>query len=288
MTALTLAGVPLEVGPAARLTGIEKRVLQELSDKDSARASTTVRGFRLELEDATIDELSVTAASTSDPATVTADGGRIGLSHQMFQAVVDLTTGSGVLKRDPRTVFPLQVTLRVIMCGQLPAMGMVPLHAAGVLIGADGVGLFGPSGAGKTTIAGVSPHPVLSDELVVVGGSPPRIMSSSFFPAGCVTGGSHPLKGLVELARGTKLSMVPLDPTEAFRRLLNVLMIPHTKALWRASLQVLAGLVGEVPSWRLSWSLTHDPWPAVVSSLRSTGESPGRSVSHEIVKGSCH
>jgi len=265
MTGFTVAGIPLEVGPEHLVSDVEREILEMVADRKRTTSSPAVIPFCLRLENRRCSKPADSLKSDGGPATLTSDGGLIRLSHTAFTAEIDPLRGCGLLRRDPRDEFPLRVTLRVAMCGRLPLVGAVPLHAAGVVMEGSGVVFFGPSGAGKSTLSATSPYPVLSDELVIAGTRPPTVASAGFLVSGSSALGRHDLRALVELDKGSEFAMIELGSKEAFRRLLMVTMVPDSSALWARSMAVLTKLIHEVPVYRMAWSPADPPWERIAS-----------------------
>lgn len=207
------------------------------------------------------------------PATITCEGHAVRLTHRRFVAEIDAEAASARFFRTDPTAAPLMALLRIAISLRLPGMGALPLHAAGVDVDGRGAAFFGISGAGKSTIASRSPHPVLSDELVAVSPQPPRIWATGFWAeAGARPHATVPLVALFELAKGPAFSIEPLPPRHAARTLLPALLIPARAPSWRAALPVLERLVHTVPVYRLTWSLRDEPWPRLEAHLtRCTG-----------------
>lgn len=204
----------------------------------------------------------------------------VGLDHHDFEAALNFERGCGLLLRDGTAAFPLESTLRTAMCCALPLRGGVALHAAGVVVGGRGVVFFGPSGAGKSTLAASSPHPVLSDELVAVTGTPFELQPTGFLGELDEADGvpaAAPLAALVELAKGPRLELEPLDAATAFRRLLPVVVLPSAPPLWQAATAALHRLVESVPAVRLAWHPAEPPWEDLGKVLRGLhGRTSGR------------
>jgi hypothetical protein len=138
-----------------------------------------------------------------------------------------------------------------------------------------GIGFFGPSGAGKTTISKCAPFPVLSDELIVVGDSPPVLQASGFWGTAQPTEGTvgespllAPLLALVQLSKGSSFGLEPLARCQAWPRLLNELVVPTSPLLWRSSINVLWKLLESVPVLTLTWSPKASPWEELKTSLQ--------------------
>ncbi len=265
MTAFTVAGVPIEVVPNGRVTDLELASLAGFAGNQCAHTKVDLEPFLLHLEER-ISAHDIGPCGDG-PAMVTADNGLIQVRHSAFEAEIDPVRGCGLLYRDPRSEFPLRVTLRVALCSRLPLASRVPLHAAGIVVENAGLVFFGPSGAGKTTLSGLSPYPVLSDELVVAGANPPEVSNAGFFAASPTTTGRHRLKALIELDKGARFSMIRLGSREAFHRLLSVTMTPSSSVLWNASMSVISDLIREVPVYRMAWSPSEAPWDLIASEL---------------------
>jgi len=281
MTAVTVGGVPFEIGPTHVVSELEHQSLKNFSDRGSFDSVNGMKAFQLRLQDQCCSKNVDPSLDGSGPTTISTDGSVIRLRHRAFRAEIEAIEGCGCLHRDPGLRFPLEVTLRVVMCSRLPLIGAVPLHAAGIIIGGTGVIFFGPSGAGKSTISALSPYPVLSDELVVAGTHPPSLSSAGFFASGFDAPGQVRLSALVELDKGEKFSMVELGRREAFHRLLPVTMVPTSTALWDRSMAVLYDLVSNVPVFRMAWSPSSSPWTQIQSHLNVVSADIGAHLSPE-------
>ena len=205
-----------------------------------------------------------------EPAVQRWEGGRLLCSHRSFTAEIDPLSGSARLHRREERAYPLEAVIRTAMMARLPILGGLPLHAAGVVAYGRGVVFFGPSGAGKTTVAATSPFPVLSDELVAVTpGRPFDLVRSGFWgegPAGARTG-QAPLALLVDLAKGPALRLTSLRPSAAAGRVLASVPVPFAPPLWSRALAVVAELVGRVPVYRMEWTPAEPPWERLADLL---------------------
>jgi hypothetical protein len=85
--------------------------------------------------------------------------GLLRLDHHLFQAEVDPARRRASLFRRERATYPLDVVLRTSLLSRLPLDGGLPLHAAGVVTERGAIAFFGPSGAGKATLAATSRDP---------------------------------------------------------------------------------------------------------------------------------
>lgn len=267
-------GVRFSVGPDDALLPAEREAIARL-DPDVGPGEA--EPFRLEIAPSppwTSDDPA--RFPRMEPAVQRWDGERLLCSHASFTAEIDPFAGRARLHRREDRAYPLEAVVRTAMMARLPLLGGLPLHAAGVAVAGRGVAFFGPSGAGKTTVAATSPHPVLSDELVaVVAGSPFRLVRSGFWGEG--RGGRTvpaPLALLVDLAKGDALAFTPLDASRAAGRLLASTPVPLAPPLWSKALGVAARIVAAVPVYRMEWSPAEPPWERLGGMLAERELSP--------------
>jgi hypothetical protein len=209
-----------------------------------------------------------------EPAVQRWAGGRLLCSHRSVTAEIDPFACRARLHRREARAYPLEAVIRSAMMARLPLIGGLPLHAAGVVAGGRGVALFGPSGAGKTTVASSSPFPVLSDELVaIVPGSPFGLVRSGFWGEGKGAGRTPAaaLALLVDLAKGPALALRPVRPAQAVGRLLASTPVPLAPPLWARALAVAAALVREVPVQRMEWTPAESPWERLAEVMAGGG-----------------
>lgn len=215
-----------------------------------------------------------------DPAVQRWSDGRLLCSHRSFIAEIDPFAGRARLHRREERAYPLEAVVRTAMAARLPLLGGLPLHAAGVVAGGRAIAFFGPSGAGKTTVASTSPFPVLSDELVAIApGRPFELVRSGFWGEGRETGrtGPAPLALLVDLAKGPALRMARVAPALAAARVLASAPVPLAPPLWSRALAVAAELVRAVAVERMEWAPDAPPWEALVETLeKGAGAERGR------------
>lgn len=202
--------------------------------------------------------------------------GRLLCSHKSFTAEIEPDRGRARLHRRERRSYPLEAVIRASMIVRLPLVGGLPLHAAGVVLAGRGIAFFGPSGAGKTTLAATSPYPVLSDELVAIApGEPRRLVRSGFWGEGRESGRppQAPLAALIALDKGPRAVLEALGAREAVRRLVGSVTLPLARPLWSRALPILGEIVSAVPVYRLEWSPSEPPWDrlaALVAASPST------------------
>jgi len=257
-------GVRFSVEPDTRLFPSEREAMGRLerdTDDDRqqpVRVSLTDRPPWTSDDPATFPQ--------GEPAVLWWEGQRLLCRHRSFTAEIDPFEGRARLFRREERAFPLEAVIRACMMTRLPLLGGLPFHAAGVVMKGKGVVFFGPSGAGKTTVAAASPFPVLSDELVAVApGRPFELVRSGFWGerAGGERVGSAPLALLVDLARGPRLSFTRLFASRALGRVLASVPVPLAPSLWSRVLAVGAELVDRVPVCRMEWSPAEPPWEAL-------------------------
>lgn len=206
-----------------------------------------------------------------EPPVIRSPGGASFVAtHRLFTVAVDPRRALARLYRDESGAYGLRTAIRMSMLTRSPFVGALPLHAAGVSLPAGGVAFFGPSGAGKTTLASSSPHPVLSDELVVARlGEPAVLVRSGFWGEGSGPPASEaPLAALVELGQGPRFTLERLRPAEALRRLLEEVALPLGPCVGGPALAVAAALVQSVPSYRMEWTPSEPPWARLDEVLR--------------------
>ena len=212
-----------------------------------------------------------------EPAVQRWSGERLLASHRSFVAEIEPFASRARLFRREERAYPLETVIRTAMMARLPLAGGLPLHAAGVVMSGRGVAFFGPSGAGKTTLAATSPVPALSDELVAIApGRPFSLTRSGFWGEGRPrqSPAPAPLALLVDLAKGEAFHAERLRPAQAAGRVLASVPVPHAPLLWQHALAVVAELVGRVPVVRMEWSPAAPPWVPLASLL---AELEGRS-----------
>lgn len=204
------------------------------------------------------------------PAAFETEDGRVHLRHRRFCSEIDLAADSAVLFRLPSDIGGgLSVTLRVWMTARMPFVGALPLHGAGVAIDGQAVAFVGHAGAGKSTLAATSPHPVYGDEMVVAQGVPPFLAASGW--EGKASPPPSRLAAVVELGRGPGLRFERLDAEAGFRRLLQVALVPPAPVAWAAALEVARRVSREVPFFRMQWALGHPPWAELARALGLEG-----------------
>jgi hypothetical protein len=266
-------GVRFSAGPEAALLAAEREAIERLDPDEGDPAQEPVR---IELADSPPwKSEDATLYPRWEPAVQRWVGDRLLCSHRSFTAEIDPFAGRALLFRREERAYPLEAVIRTAMMARLPLLGGLPLHAAGVVALGRGVVFFGPSGAGKTTVASTSPHPVLSDELVAVNPARPfDLVRSGFWGEGRASGlgGPAPLALLVDLAKGPAFGLTRLRPAEAAGRVLASAPVPLAPPLWSRALAVAAELVRRVPVYRMEWSPAEPPWERLAEVLAEPTE----------------
>jgi hypothetical protein len=264
-------GVRFAVEPDAALFRAEREAIERL---DPDQGDDTQEPVRVDLVDAapwTNDDPAL--YPVREPAVQRWVGDRLLCSHRRFTAEIDPFAARVLLFRREERGYALEAVIRTTMMARLPLVGGLPLHAAGVVVQGQGVVFFGPSGAGKTTVASTSPYPVLSDELVAVNPSCPfDLVRSGFWGEGRESGRIEPapLALLVDLAKGPVFRLVRLAPAQAAGRVLASTPVPLAPPLWSRALAVAAELVQRVPAYRMEWSPAEPPWERLADVLAET------------------
>ncbi len=266
-------GVRFSVGPEAALIPAEREAIRRLDADEGDDAQAPVRIELVEAPPWTSDD--PTLFPQWEPAVQRWSDRSLLCSHRSFTAEIEPFAGLVRLHRREERAYPLEAVIRTAMMARLPLVGGLPLHAAGVVAEGRGVAFFGPSGAGKTTVAATSPFPVLSDELVAAApGRPFDLVRSGFWGERNEAGRTGPasLQLLVDLAKGPAFRLVSLRPAEAAGRVLASTPVPLAAPLWSRALAVVAALVREVPVYRMEWTPTDPPWERLAEVL--AGASP--------------
>jgi len=223
--------------------------------------------FRSEGEPAlTLDVIVRDGEHTIEAEPVVTHGGGLqyALRYGAVEADLDLETGTGEL-RVPDDVLYLDAAFRITLTLLLLERGGLLMHACGFVRDGRGFVLFGPSGAGKTTVSRmVPPEQVLSDEVVAVtvGEAGVTAHGTPFYgDLGISNPGSAPAAMLARLHHGDDL-LAELSPAAATSAVLNSTMFfchsPHMteRVMEVASRVALCGVRSltfrretHVPSW---------------------------------------
>lgn len=137
------------------------------------------------------------------------------------------------------------------------------LHAAGVILGGDGILLVGHSGAGKSTLVKKlkGQAEILCDDRMIVRRWPEGFRIHGTWSHGelaDVSAGSAPLKALLFLEKADENRLLPVeDKKEKIAGLLACLIKPLvTNHWWEKTLALIERMSIEVPCYRLQSSMT--------------------------------
>ncbi len=144
------------------------------------------------------------------------------------------------------------------------------IHACGIKRGGAGFLFFGKSGAGKSTIAGLSAKKgiVLSDELIPVriSGNSAYIYGSPFWGEMAPRGRNirAPLAGIFSIRKNVKDAVSVLSGNEPLRRILKtVLFFSHERKDCSMLVELVIDLIKLVPCRGLRFSLGGGLWQAI-------------------------
>jgi hypothetical protein len=267
---IRLAGVSFRVEPASALTQLERRYLDGLEraagSPDDDLGNRPV--FHLDIAPG---KIGIAAEGNRPepglPAQIEWVGGRVRIRHRGYEAELDPAGCRGTYLREGPEPYGLEIALKVALACRLPLEGGLPLHAAGISIDGRGHVFFGPSGAGKSTLSALSPFPVLSDEMVAVTGPAPFFVEATGFwgtlDRNDAPRGKFPLQALYELQKGHTFALERMSPSVAFRRLMEVILVPPAPELWSAVMGVAGRLCQAVPVYRMTWSPSGPPWEEI-------------------------
>jgi hypothetical protein len=182
-----------------------------------------------------------------------------------------------------RAVSALERTLAYVYMQILPREhDALLLHGVGVEVDGGGHVFFGPSGAGKTTVARLSESfgQVLSDESVVLRNTPAGVVLDSTPFWGLSTPPqmvrrirrSVPLAALYTLVHAPDFRLERLRPWETVSTLLGTEKVAvervESASAWLAAAE---RILAQVPVYRLSFPPTPDLWPFLRASLPEYG-----------------
>jgi hypothetical protein len=275
---LSLSGLAFSIHPAEDLSEQERQALERLGQFETPLFGRETFALHL-CDQPPWKGAEASGVPMGAPAAVQPHEDTVRVRHAALFAELEPLKGRGRLYRNTIESFALEICLRVALGCRLPLEGGLPLHAAGLAAEGKGLAFFGPSGAGKSTLAGVSPYPVLSDELIAITPSLEgfQLRATGFW--GTLDGGKAertalPLAGLFSLEKGDRFNLTRLDRMAAFRRLLEVLLVPSAPWLWSPAMAVLNRLVGEVPVYRMAWSPSQPPWEELEQRLARSKKLP--------------
>jgi hypothetical protein len=156
----------------------------------------------------------------------------------------------------------LRILLTVVL---LPRRGFL-LHAASIVRDGRAFVFVGRSGAGKSTVASLSPAgSVLTDEISLLrfSGGCWQAYGTPFWGEFRAAGQNRhfPIAGIYSLAQAAEDRLEPLSAKEILRALLPcVLFFTAEKRAHEALLAMLLGLIGQIPCHRLHFRRSADFW----------------------------
>lgn len=171
--------------------------------------------------------------------------------------------------------------LRVLCCSILSMRRGVLLHASSVATSKGVVVFPGPSGTGKSTVAGLAPEgTVLSDEVTAVRIDGDRVLVSPTPFWGDLrrsrAAQEGPLRALISLGRERPRSCDEAKPAPMLALLMHCVFAFEGGVVDKQSLlTTMRDLVDRVPLYDLHYEPTMNPWP-LVESVLSTREREGR------------
>ena len=223
------------------------------------RALTRYREFRTDAEGA----LPILLRQGGGPQSRSAD-----FSYELDEASVILDR-SGAEFHDVKHEYALDSLLRILLTMVLlPRRGFL-LHAASVVRDGRAYVFTGRSGAGKSTVASLSPAgTVLTDEISLL-----RFTDGCWHAYGTPFWGEfraaglnehYPIAGIYKLEQAPEDRLESLTPKEILRALLPcVLFFTSNPEANREMLHMLLGMVQHVPCYRLHFRRAADFWQVV-------------------------
>lgn len=166
--------------------------------------------------------------------------------------------------------YSLDAALRILHTLMLAESGGFLLHAASAIRNGKAFLFFGPSGAGKTTIARTAPSDtkLLTDEISYV-----RQRDSKYFAYGTPFAGDlgepgqnlcAPVAGVFHLVKAPRNSLACMKLADAVRRLLeNVLFFAEDPHLVKSVFESACDLASQVPAYRLEFVPDQSVWDLI-------------------------
>jgi len=224
-----------------RLQTSDMQLFRAASSRYAAFASTAAQPIRI-----TLNEFS---KSESQPA-------EFGFEFEgaALRAASQETRFDGV-----RNEYALDSLLRVLLSWKLTGRHGFLLHAATVVRGGKAYVFTGRSGAGKSTVASLSPAgSVLTDEISLLRfeNGEWRAYGTPFWGEFRAAGSnwSAPVRGLFRLVQATENRIEPLCRLEMLRALLpNVLFFSTESEANRRLLKILGHAVDSIPGYELAF-----------------------------------
>jgi hypothetical protein len=268
MSNLAMAGVQpvvVEIGGASiRLLADDPFFLQLVQER--------YKGF-LSYDSRAAMDLSVHVAPRTDSEQedlrVARDAGLWSAERWDFRLDWDPESKSGRLQQGLHS-YSLDAALRVLHTLLLAGRGGFLLHAASAIRNGRAHLFFGPSGAGKTTLARLAPGDatLLTDEISYVRRDGQDYLAfGTPFAGEMATPGeniSAPITAVYELVKASANRLTPMKPGDAVRALLeSVLFFAKDPNLVRLVFQSVCDLVCQLPVYRLEFVPDQSVWDLV-------------------------
>ncbi len=188
------------------------------------------------------------------------DGTRLRLASETFTMELDASHRRAELA-GPLATYPLDRLIQTLWY-ESHRHGLM-IHAAALADGPRGWIFSGPSGVGKSTLAGLFPEHALCDEFVALtlDGAAPRLGSLPFWRS---RRGSAELAGIHLLRHGKSDHRRRLGAGEAFARLRREVVWPTFDAeALSGALDTLCQLIETVPVWELAFRPGREVWSVI-------------------------
>lgn len=154
-----------------------------------------------------------------------------------------------------------------VICRKLPLLGAMLLHSAVISDGGHGYAFTANSGVGKTTHIKLWQQ-AFGDEVSIVNGDKPiiRKKDGKWYAYGTPWCGKEgwnintavPLAAICFLRRGEKNTIAPLKAETAIGDIMPQLLIPDDAAALMATLDLLDGVLTDVPLYELHCTISEE------------------------------